>query len=139
MKGNTTKRVLRLIVGILLIVGLICSCAVAGGGGFTYERPDGMLANQATELKATFSSWGDTRGSTLDKRITDATCYYMTPEMLRYKGIVGKVMSADDKEMKMRFVIPPLDLQKVETVKYFFEFMFDGSRNTTATDTMVVK
>ena len=124
---------------VFITVGLLSGCYVAGGGGTTHVPPDEISANQPTELKITFSVWGGLETSTLDKRYTDVTCYYMTPKMLRYKGIAGEVVSADDEEMEMRFIIPPLDLREGETVKYFFEMLFNGTKNTNTTQTLIVK
>ena len=138
---HTRPAILMRLLLAFTVIGLLSSCYndIPWAGGSVHVPPDGISANQPTELEITFSVWGREITSNLDKHFTDVTCYYMTPEMLRYEGITGEVVRVDNKEMEMRFIIPPLDLRKGETVKYYFEMLFDGTKNTDSTITLVVK
>ena len=45
-------------------------------------------------------------------------------------SLSGRVVDADGKNMEMRFIIPPLNLNQGDTVDYYFEMLFDGHKNT---------
>ena len=117
------------LVYIFMIIGLFAGCYRPGGGGTGHNPPDGISNNQPTELKLTFSVWGAGSGR-LDQRYTDVFCFYRIGESGAYIRLSGSVVSADDKNMEMRFIIPPLNLHEGDTVDYYFEMLFDGHKNT---------
>jgi len=114
---------------LFIFIGLFTGCYRPGGGGTGHHPPDGISSNQPTELKLTFSVWGAGSGR-LDKRYTDVICFYRINESGEYRRLTGSVVSADDKNMEMRFIIPPLNLNEGDTVDYYFEMLFDGHKNT---------
>jgi len=114
---------------LFIFIGLFTGCYRPGGGGTGHHPPDGISSNQPTELKLTFSVWGAGSGR-LDKRYTDVICFYRINESGEYRRLTGSVVSADDKNMEMRFTIPPLNLNEGDTVDYYFEMLFDGHTNT---------
>ena len=120
---------MRLLILFFTIICLVTGCYRPGGGGTAHHPPDGISNNQPTELKLTFSVWGAGSGS-LDKRYTKVICLYRINESGNHKRLTGTVVSADEKHMEMRFIIPPLKLNEGDTVDYYFEMLFDGHKNT---------
>jgi hypothetical protein len=121
------------LVGVGMVAIGLCTdshgCFQPGGGGTVHIPPDGILSNQPTQLKITFSVWGAGSGR-LDHRYTDVICLYRINESGDYHRISGVVIKADDKHMEMKFTIPPLDLKRGDTVDYQFEMLFDGHANS---------
>ena len=116
-------------LNLLLILFLFSGCFQPGGGHTRHLPPDNILSNQSTELKITFSVWGSGSGR-LDDRYTNVTCLYQINASGKFDCLTGKVVSADGKNMEMKFIIPPLHLQTGDTVNYNFEMLFDGHKNT---------
>ena len=98
------------------------------GGGTGHIPPEGIINNQATELRLTFHVWGAGEGR-LDKRFTKVACNYRTSTEQVFTRISGRIVHADDETMEMVFVIPPLDLATDDRLHYNFEMMFDGHKN----------
>ena len=122
---------------LLLIILLLIGCYRPGGGGTVHLPPDGILSNQPTELKITFSVWGAGSGR-LDHRYTDVSCVYRVNESGDYHRLSGVVIRADDKHMEMKFTIPPLDLKTGDKLGYQFEMLFDGHKNSRAGGTLKI-
>ena len=66
----------------------------------------------------------------LDQRYTDVFCFYRIGESGDYARLAGTVVSAGNKNMEMRFIIPPLNFIEIDTVDYYFQMPFDGHKNT---------
>jgi hypothetical protein len=114
----------------LLVCTLLGGC-LAGGGGLTHLPPDHFSSGQPTELKLAFSVWGAGSGR-LDRRYTDVICLYQVNDSGALQRLNGTVVSADEKRMAMKFILPALDLKKGDEVIYHFEMLFDGQKNTRA-------
>lgn len=114
---------------LLLILVLFSGCYRPGGGGTTHNPPTEIVIGQPTELKVTFAVWGAGSGR-LDHRYTDVVCNYRINESGDLIHLKGSVVSADDKNMEMKFTIPPLDLKTGDRIDYDFEMLFDGYKNT---------
>lgn len=125
-------------LSLLFVLVLITGCYQPGGGGTVHLPPESFSSNQPTELKITFSVWGAGSGR-LDRRYTDVTCLYRINESGDFHRLTGTVVSANEKDMEMKFTIPPLDIKEGERVDYQFEMLFDGHRNTREGGTLIVK
>jgi len=125
MKGSQASFVL-LLVGILL-----SGCFGPGAGGTYHLAPEKIVSGQPTQLKLEFVAWGaGSSGRRLDDRYTEVVCLYHLNDSNDIYRLSGRVISVDQKRMEMQFTIPPLDLQKGDTVNYRFEMLFDGHKNT---------
>jgi len=120
---------MRRLIFIFTIIFLFTGCYRPGGGGTAHHPPDGISSNRPTELKLSFSVWGAGSGN-LAKRYTEVICLYRINDSGDYERLTGSVVSADEKHMEMRFIIPPLNLNEGDTVDYYFEMLFDGHKNT---------
>ena len=131
-------KTLFLLLTLVLFSGCVPSGCAPSGGGTVHTPPDEIVSNQPTELKITFSVWGP-RSGRLDHRYTDVTCIYWVHKSGVYHRLNGSVVSADDENMEMKFVIPPLDLKVGDSVGYTFEMLFGGHKNTRPGGTLKVK
>ncbi len=100
----------------LLLLFFLAGCYRPGGGGTVHNPPDGIVSNHPTDLAVAFSVWGAGSGR-LDRRYTDVVCQYQINDSELHR-LPGTVENASESAMRMKFVIPPLDLKEGDKVIY---------------------
>ena len=129
---------MRTVIAIAILSLLTTGCFQPGGGGSAHHPPPQIISGEPTTLKLTFSAWGAGSGN-LSKRYTQIRCHYRQSGESQFQTVAAKVISSDDKQMEVQFVIPPQVLfGESSTLEYYFDFLFDGHPNTRGHETVQI-
>ena len=114
-----------------------CNINIAGGGGCNHDLLDHIVVGQPRKLNFTFSvasGFGD-----LSKRYTKILMHYRKAGEIEFHSISDHILASDQKHMAVEFIIPPQEISgDSSSLEYYFDFLFDGVKNTTPLETVPI-
>lgn len=112
----------------IALIACLTATGCAGGGGSIHLPPKEVSIGQPTVLSMELSSWGAGRGK-LSKRYTDLQCHYRIVGSDRYDVVPMQLVAETNKQLKVKFAIPPLTAKPGDKLEYYFDMKFDGVYN----------